>query len=101
MPDASPVPKIGRVTPAELRAALRAGIADFRHAPVYGLIFSAVYVVAGIALLLSGAGTLTWTLTLSLGCPLVAPFAAVGFDDISRRLEAGEPRVASDVFGVV
>ena len=101
MPDASPVPEIGRVTPAELRAALRAGIADFRRAPVYGLIFSAVYVVAGIALLLIGAGTLTWTLTLSLGFPLVAPFAAVGFYEISRRLEAGEPLVASEIFGVV
>ena len=101
MPAASPLPQIGQVTVAELYAALRAGVDDFRRAPGYGLAFSAVYVVAGIALVLLGAGTLTWTLTLSLGFPLVAPFAAVGFYEISRRLEAGEPLDAASIFGVV
>lgn len=101
MPAASPLPRIGEVSVAELRAALKAGIADFRRAPGYGLAFSAFYVVVGIGLILLGAGTLTWTLTLSLGFPLVAPFAAVGFYEISRRLEAGEPLVAREIFGVV
>lgn len=101
MPAASPLPEIGQVTVAELRASLKAGISDFRRAPGYGLAFSAVYVIAGIALVLLGAGTLTWTLTLSLGFPLVAPFAAVGFYEISRRLEAGEALDAASIFGVV
>ncbi|MDJ1008577.1 MAG: DUF2189 domain-containing protein [Paracoccaceae bacterium] len=101
LPAASPLPRIGEVTVAELSAALKAGIADFRAAPTYGLIFSTVYVLAGIALIVVGAGTLTWTLTLSLGFPLVAPFAAVGLYEVSRRLEAGEPLVAAEIFGVV
>lgn len=101
MPAASPLPAIGRVTAAELRSALKAGIDDFRRAPVYGLVFSAVYVVAGLALVSVGAGTLAWTLTLSLGFPLVAPFAAVGLYEVSRRLEAGMPLVPGEIFGVV
>ena len=101
LPEASPLPGIGKITPADLRGALRSGIADFRRAPLYGLIFSAVYVAAGIGLILLGAGTLTWTLTLSLGFPLIAPFAAVGLYEVSRRLEAGEPLVAREIFGGV
>ena len=97
----SPLPEIGRVTLPELHASLKAGIHDFRRAPAYGLVFSAVYVLTGLALVYFGAGTLAWTLTLSLGFPLVAPFAAVGLYDISRRLEAGEPLVLSEIFGVV
>lgn len=101
MPVASPLPEVGQVSVAELRAALKAGIADFRRAPGYGILFSAVYVLAGLALIAVGAGTLTWTLTLSLGFPLVAPFAAVGLYEISRRLEAGDPLDRSAIFGVV
>lgn len=101
MAPASPLPQIGKLTLSELRASLRAGIDDFRRAPLYGLAFSSVYVIAGVLLIWFGAGTLTWTLTLSLGFPLVAPFAAVGLYEVSRRLEAGRPLVASEVFGVV
>lgn len=97
----SPMPEIGQVTLAELRAALGAGWRDFRAAPLYGLFFSVVYVVAGIVLIWVGAGTLGWTLTLSLGFPLVAPFAAVGLYEVSRRLEAGEALVFSGILGVV
>lgn len=85
----SPVPEIGQMTLAELAVALKAGVSDFRRAPTYGLMFAAVYVLAGLALVMFGGGTLAWTLTLSLGFPLVAPFAAVGLYEVSRRLEAG------------
>ncbi|MEL7459720.1 MAG: DUF2189 domain-containing protein [Pseudomonadota bacterium] len=97
----SPVPEIGRMTLADLAAALKAGIADFRSAPTYGLMFSAVHVVAGLALVLFGGGTLAWTLTLSLGFPLIAPFAAVGLYEVSRRLEADEPLDQSAILRVV
>ncbi|MEM0946656.1 MAG: DUF2189 domain-containing protein [Pseudomonadota bacterium] len=97
----STVPEIGTLTLREIWASLRAGADDFRRAPGYGLMFSAVYVVTGIGLLLVGAGTFVWTLVLSLGFPLIAPFAAVGLYEVSRRLEAGEPLVRSEILSVV
>jgi len=100
-PEASPVPEIGTLTFSELVASVKAGMHDFRRAPLYGLAFSAFYVVAGFALLMLGAGTFVWTLALSLGFPLVAPFAAVGLYEVSRRLEAEEPLVWSDILSVV
>lgn len=100
-PSASPLPEVGTITFAELRIALRAGWSDFRAAPLFGLFFSAVYVLGGLALVLFGAGTVSWTLATSLGFPLVAPFAAVGLYEVSRRIEAGQPLEWGAVLGVV
>ena len=100
-PEASPVPVIGTLTLREIWASLKAGGRDFRSAPLYGIGFSAVYVVMGFLLLLLGAGTFVWTLALSLGFPLVAPFAAVGLYEVSRRLEAGLPLERSEILSVV
>ncbi len=99
--EAAALPDVGRVTLSDLLASLQAGWQDFRTAPLYGLFFSAVYVVAGFALIRLGAGTLAWVLTLSLGFPLVAPFAAVGLYEVSRRIEAGEALSWPGVLGVV
>jgi uncharacterized membrane protein len=74
---------------------------DFARAPQYGLFFAGVYVVAGYALSLAGAGPFTWTLALSLGFPLVAPFLAVGLYEVSRRIERGQPLSFPAVLGVV
>lgn len=97
----SPLPEIGRVTPADLGSALRAGLRDFRAAPAFGVFFAAFYVAVGLGLTLLGAGTFVWTLVLALGFPLVAPFAAVGLYEVSRRLEAGLPLAWGEVLGVV
>jgi uncharacterized membrane protein len=97
----SPLPAIGRVTVRELFAALRAGARDFGAAPAYGVFFSTFYVAVGLGLTLIGAGTFVWTLVLALGFPLVAPFAAVGLYEVSRRLEAGERLDWGGVLGVV
>ncbi|MCR8723553.1 DUF2189 domain-containing protein [Frigidibacter sp. ROC022] len=99
--EASVLPEVGRVTISDLISALKAGVWDFRRAPLFGLFFSAVYVLAGFALIWLGAGTMAWVLTLSLGFPLVAPFAAVGLYEVSRRLEAGEALDWRGVLGVV
>lgn len=95
------VPDIQRIRIADLRAALGAGWRDFRKAPAFGLFFSAVYVIAGIALISLGAGTVAWTFALCLGFPLIAPFAAVGLYEVSRRLEAQEPLEWRAILGVV
>ncbi len=97
----APLPQIGRLTLHELWTCLQMGVADFRRAPMFGLFFSAVYVVGGFVLLWIGAGHVTWTLATALGFPLAAPFAAVGLYEVSRRLEADLPLVWRDVLGVV
>ena len=80
-PAASPRSEIGVVTFWELIRALREGWRDFTRAPMYGIFFSAFYVLCGAGLTYWGAGTFTWTLMLALGFPIVAPFAAVGLYD--------------------
>ncbi|MGR3661598.1 MAG: DUF2189 domain-containing protein [Paracoccaceae bacterium] len=97
----SPVPDVAHVTVSDLFAALGAGWQDFKTAPLYGIFFSAVYVLGGFALVYLGAGTVAWVLAVSLGFPLVAPFAAVGLYEVSRRLEAGDALKWSGVLGVV
>ncbi len=102
IPDApSPLPEIGEVRIVELLTALRRGAADFREAPAFGIFFALFYVAVGLGLTLAGAGSFVWTLVLALGFPLVAPFAAVGLYDVSRRIEAGTPLVWSEILGVV
>ncbi|HHS88746.1 MAG TPA: DUF2189 domain-containing protein [Rhodobacteraceae bacterium] len=99
--EASALPEIGRLTISKLFASLAAGWQDFRAAPAFGLLFTGIYVLVGMALVALKAGSVEWMITVSLGFPLVAPFAAVGLYEVSRRLEAGEKLVWRDVLGVV
>lgn len=86
---------------ADILASLRAGVHDFRRAPQFGLFFSAVYVVGGFLMLWIGAGHVSWTLATSLGFPLVAPFAAAGLYEVSRRMETAEPLEWRAILGIV
>lgn len=98
---ASPKPEIAQVTLHEIWTCLKFGLWDFRRAPGYGIFFAAFYAILGNVLTILGAGTFLWTLALALGFPLVAPFAAVGFYEVSRRLEADEPLNRAEILGVV
>jgi uncharacterized membrane protein len=100
-PAASPLPEVRSISLEDLRQAVSAGVADFRAAPRFGLFFSAVYVLGGVLMVWLGAGTLVWTLAASLGFPLVAPFAAAGLYEVSRRLEQGGDLTWDGVLGVV
>ncbi|SLN40553.1 hypothetical protein ROJ8625_01914 [Roseivivax jejudonensis] len=101
LPDPSADSAVAPLAFSDLSDALRAGLADFRAAPQFGLFFAAVYVIMGLALVRLGAGMLTWTLTMTLGFPLAAPFLAVGLYEVSRRRAQGaRPRFA-EVLGVV
>lgn len=100
--DALPEPNQLRL--AAIGVALKGGIRDFLNAPMFGLFFSAVYVAGGMALwaVYVAAGRELWLIPVAVGFPLLAPFAAVGLYEVSRRLEAGEalawPRILSVVF---
>ena len=96
-------PEINEVDASDLRASLALGWQDFRRAPLLGAVFSVVYVLGGwlIFWAMTTKGQLWWTLPASAGFPILGPFIACGFYEISRRLETGEPLVASEIFGVI
>jgi uncharacterized membrane protein len=98
-----PLPEIMELDPGDLRAALAAGWRDFLRAPGLGLFFAGVYVLGGwiITLALTGEGRLWWTLVAGAGFPILGPFIACGFYEVSRRLEAGEPLDWGAVLGVI
>ncbi|MFN6952442.1 MAG: DUF2189 domain-containing protein, partial [Albidovulum sp.] len=100
---ADPLPEVQGVSPSNIPAVLAAGWRDFRRAPAFGLFFSAFYVLGGIVLYLvfAAAGQEWWLMPVIVGFPILAPFAAVGLYEVSRRLERGAPLVWSEVLGVV
>lgn len=96
-------PDVARITPSDVLDCLDKGIRDFRAAPQYGLFFGAFYAAAGVLIT-----SLLWyfelaylAYPLATGFALVAPFAATGLYDVSRRLERGETLSWSQVLGAV
>lgn len=87
----------------DLRAALAAGWGDFRAHPVFGLFFGSIYVVAGMFLYfaLFTRGEVAWLVPAAAGFPLLAPFAAVGLYEVSRRREAGLPMSWRSIIGAL
>ena len=84
-------------------AVLRDGWRDFRRAPAFGLLFSAFYVLGGLVLtaVATASGQEWWLMPFVVGFPLIAPFAAVGLYEVSRRIEADQPLVWREVLAVV
>ncbi len=100
-PKAAPRPDIAILDTSDIRYALSKGWEDWRAAPGIGFVFSLVYVVGGLFLAFVAGGFVYQTLILALGFPLLAPFAAVGLYETSRRLETGEPLDLYQIFGVI
>ncbi len=102
-PPPSEIPQPNPVTLADLRAVLKAGFRDFLRAPVFGIAFSLVYVLGGLILyaIFLASGQSWWFIPVAVGFPLLAPFAATGLYEVSRRLERGEPLNWAGVAGCV
>ena len=83
--------------------ALRLALHDLRRAPHYAFVFAGVYVALGwlMAWVTQVTGQSYWLIFAAIGFPLFAPFAAVAFYDVSRRLSQGTPFAWADVMGVV
>lgn len=92
-PEPDTLPEPARIAVPDLLLALQNGWRDFRRAPAFGLLFSAFYVAGGLALaaVATAVGRDWWLVPFVLGFPLIAPFAAVGLYEVSRRIEAGLP----------
>ena len=97
------VPDIGAVEAATFRRALALGWADMKKAPGFAFAFSVVYVLGGwfMIWLTYITGQTYWLVLAAIGFPLIGPFAAVGFYDVSRRLERGMALDPYAIFGVV
>jgi len=100
---ARPMPEILELDLSDLRAALAAGWRDFLRAPLFGLFFAGVYVLGGwlIAWASLTEGQIWWTIFAGAGFPILGPFIACGFYEVSRRLETGEALDWRGVLGAV
>lgn len=96
-------PEITELALSDLGASLAAGWRDFLAAPLLGLVFAAVYVAGGWLILWSvtAQGQLWWLLPAAAGFPILGPFIACGYYEMSRRREAGEPMHWGQIMGVV
>lgn len=79
---------------------IAAGWADMKRMPAVSLIYGAVFTGLAMAMLygLTKAGWPALILPLTGGFLLIGPVLAVGLYEGSRRLQAGEPVAAGDVF---
>jgi uncharacterized membrane protein len=80
------VPEMGAVQFAMLGEALRRGWADMKRAPGYALVFAGVYVAVGwiMAYVTWVTGQTYWLIFAVVSFPLIGPFAAVGFYEVSH-----------------
>ncbi|MDO5641565.1 MAG: DUF2189 domain-containing protein [Paracoccus sp. (in: a-proteobacteria)] len=102
-PEPDDIPEPALIGMPAIGISLRAGWRDFMRAPAYGLFFSAFYVAGGLVLaaVAAASGQEWWLMPFVVGFPLIAPFAAVGLYEVSRRLEAGQPLIWREVMGTV
>jgi uncharacterized membrane protein len=87
----APYAVANNLTFSDLRSALAAGWRDFIAYPAFGIFFAAFYAIGGAALVygLIKLGEGAWSIPVIAGFPIIAPFAAVGLYEVSRRRQAG------------
>ncbi len=97
------VPKVNTVTAADILASLEAGVADFLARPVLSGFFGVFYAVFGILFVwcLVWLGMIWMVIPAAVGFPLIAPFAAAGLYEMSRRLQTGESFGWADILSVM
>ena len=97
------VPELRAIEFPMLKEALRRGWADMKRSPGYSIMFASAYVVIGLVLawITWATGKTYWLIFAAVGFPLVGPFAACGFYEVSRCLEQGKPLEMGPVCGVV
>lgn len=99
----APRPIAHHVLAGDVTAALRAGLADFARAPLFGLFFGGVYALGGLIILaLLALLHMPWMIIpLAVGFPLIGPFVAAGLYEVSRVLAQGRRPSWREVLPVV
>jgi uncharacterized membrane protein len=90
--DAHPVfPAVRKIGLTDLRAALAAGIDDFKAMPSHVVFIGMIYPIVGIVItrMAMGMDTLALLFPLAAGFALIGPFAAIGLYEMSKRREQG------------
>ncbi|WP_227271672.1 DUF2189 domain-containing protein [Roseobacter weihaiensis] len=97
------IPKVNKVTSDDIAASLRAGFSDFLARPFMSGFFGLFYAVFGLLFVwaLVWLGKIWMIIPAVVAFPLVAPFAAAGLYEMSRRLQAGESFGWSEILTVV
>lgn len=93
--------ELREITLGDLREALRRGAEDFAAFRTDVLALCLIYPFVGLALvwLSFSANQLPLIFPLAAGFALIGPLAAVGFYELSRRREKGQPAGWGDAFG--
>ena len=96
-------PLIRRIDTEDLREALRLGLADFAALRTDVMAACVIYPVIGMALIWAAfhQNALPLVFPLISGFLLIAPAAAIGLYEMSRRREAGLPASWGDAFAVL
>jgi uncharacterized membrane protein len=100
-PAADPI--VRRISPADLKDALKKGYDDFTAMPSHAVFLCIVYPVIGVLLagLTLGYALVPLLFPLAAGFALIGPFAAIGLYELSRRRAAGVEVAATDAFEVL
>ncbi|MCZ6638200.1 MAG: DUF2189 domain-containing protein [Alphaproteobacteria bacterium] len=96
-------PAIHKISLADLKDALKKGVADFNAAPTHFLFLALIYpiVTLVIARVYAGYEVLPLVFPLLAGYTLIGPLAATGMYELSRRREQGLDHTWWHVFGVL
>ncbi|WP_171230601.1 DUF2189 domain-containing protein [Ruegeria sp. HKCCA4008] len=102
-PQQRDMPQVNKITTDDIRASLKAGFSDFLARPVLSGFFGLFYAVFGILLVwaLIWLGQIWMVIPAIVGFPLVAPFAAAGLYEMSRRLQKGESFGWAEILSVM
>lgn len=97
------LPRLRDVDAGMLREAFLRGWRDLKRAPSFALVFAGFYVVFGWSMVwvAEATGQTYWLVFAAFGFPLVGPFAAVAFYDVSRRFERGQDLNWIETMGVI
>ena len=96
-------PDINTLTANDIRSALKAGFSDFLARPMMSGFFGLFYAGLGILFVwcLFWLGMIWMIIPAAVGFPLVAPFAAAGLYEMSRRMQLGEAFGWSEILTVM